>query len=64
MQCGGSAGVPRSVEWTYLLYHDDDGVDGVVSDFSGDSSGGWDLNFLHLLNIIYLFIVFYFTHNM
>ena len=24
-QCGGSASVPRSVEWTYLLYDDDGG---------------------------------------
>ena len=38
MQCGGSASVPRSVEWTYLIYHDDDDGDGVVRDCSG--SGG------------------------
>ena len=25
MQCGGSASVPRSVEWTYLIYDNDDG---------------------------------------
>ena len=24
-QCGGSASVLRSVEWTDLIYHDDDG---------------------------------------
>ena len=32
-QCEGSASVPRSVEWTYLLYDDNDGG-------SGDSDDG------------------------
>ena len=32
-QCGGSASVPRSVEWTYLSYDDDGGSgDGNCSD--------------------------------
>ena len=31
MQCGGSASVPRSVEWTYLI-HRDDGDDGDSDD--------------------------------